>query len=427
MLFNRSMSATETSRPSRRARWRRRTLVALLGVAAVATTTTATATGAPAGYAGLLDLVPANSDAELAGGLDPRLPTDPGALDAALSAARADGVPPTRYAALLHQYWLARGTAASGIDLAGWDPNAGFAANADLVERVYSNYGRYQRERGELNWAGMAGMAGASFAAGFWDLDMGRDLVAVDAVHALGTAVAGAVASLPADAAAALPADVRALAALGPATTTADLDWYQKRLLIMQKHIYFDMVPMHEAYLEAGRPAVEELGAAGLLDDNARAAWDAIFSGTPAGLADGTLRMADREQNQIVADQWDATAAGRDGVGRVLAYVTTVAAQPAIPGAQAPGVVSPLSVTGAGFRLQAPLPGFNWADRAPRWQYIASDTAAAYARLVAGGPQAAQAVLSQPFGAFMDRQRVVRRAPELARDLSSGWSLTREP
>ncbi|GAA4487979.1 hypothetical protein GCM10023094_47120 [Rhodococcus olei] len=419
-----------------RSRARRKPLgplvLALVGAALALSAVPVQAVAAPMTYHGLLDIAPANADAEGPGGLDPRLPTDTASLGAALTAARADRVPPVRYAALLHQYWLARGAEASGLDLATWDPHAGFAANATLVDRVYANYGRYQLERPELNWAGMAGMAGASFTAGFWDIDTGRAALTVDAVHRIGLAVASAVAALPEEAAAALPADVRALASAGPALTADDLDWYQQRLLVMQKHIYFDMVPMHEAYVSDGRPAIEEMRAAGLLDDNADAAWRAIFAGTDAGRAEAVVRMADREQNQIVADQWDATARGRAGAGRILSYVTTVAAQPSVPGTRAPGVVSPLTVTagtpdGTRLRVGTPLPDFNWADRGPRWRYIAGDTAPAYRRLAEDRPGDVRALLGQPFPEFAARQRVVARAPALVRDLTTGWSVSREP
>ncbi len=399
--------------------------------AAVPSSHTAAVPGSP-DYSRLLDITASNTDAEAPGGLDPRLPTDSAALGAALTAARADGVAPGRYSALLHQYWLTRGAEASGVDLASWDPGTGFIANASLVDRVYANYGRYQLARPELNWAGMAGMAGASFTAGFWDIDSGRQLLTVDAVHRIGLAVAAAVAALPADAAAALPSDVRALAMTGPALTADDLDWYQRRLLTMQKHIYFDMVPMHEAYLSEGRPAIEEMRAAGLLDDNAYAAWTAIFSGTAGGRADAVVRMADREQNQIVADQWDATSRGRGDAGRVLAYVTTVAAQPSIPGTAAPGVFAPLTVAataadGTTVRVRTPLPDFNWADRDPRWGYIAGDTAPAYTRLVDERPGEAAALLGQPFPEFAAQQRLVARVPALMRDLTTGWAVIREP
>ncbi|MFD4291846.1 hypothetical protein ACFWPA_04070 [Rhodococcus sp. NPDC058505] len=414
-----------------------RLVLACAGLALAAAATALPAAAAPRaavdlGYHDLLDLVPANADAELPGGLDPRLPTDSRTLDAAVDAARADGLPPARYAALLHQYWLARGAEAAGIDLGAWDPGTGFLANADLVNRVYANYGRYQRERDELNWAGMAGMAGASFTAGFLDIDTGRVVLSVEAVHRIGEAVAAAVGALPVGVAAGLPADVRALATVAPTLTADDLDWYQRRLLVMQKHIYFDMVPMHEAYLNGGFPAIEEMRAAGLFDDNTAAAWDAIRTGTPAGRADAVLRMADREQNTIVADQWDATARGRDGAGRVLAYLTTVAAQPSIPGTRAPGVFAPLTAhatvaDGSGVRVQAPLPDFNWADRGPRWRYIADDTAPAYQRLAEQRPEQVDALLGQPFAEFADRQRMVSRAPALVRDLTSGWSVVREP
>lgn len=401
-------------------------LVALLGVLAWAgpAPNVAHATG----YAGLLDITPANAAAESIGGLDPRLPTDSAALGAALAAARSDGVAPSRYSVLLQQYWLARGSEASGIDLAGWDPNAGLIANAAVVDRVYENYGRYQLQRAELYWSGMAGLAGGSFAAGFWDLDLGRTVLGVDAVHTLGNAVASTVRGLPGEATTLLPPDPRTLATVGPAMTAGDLDWYQKRLLMMQKHIYFDMVPMHEAYLSDGRGAVEEMAAAGLLDENAEIAWNGIFSGTAAGYADALFRMASREQNQIIADQWDVTSAARDGVGRALTYATTLAAQPSVPGARAPGQVSPMAVTGdvngADYRLRTPLPGFNWADREPRWQYIVSDIASSYQRLAEGRPGELRALLAIPFRDFVVGQRVLRRVPDLARDMSTGWELS---
>ncbi|WP_054246242.1 hypothetical protein [Rhodococcus opacus] len=404
----------------------RAVLVALLGMVALAVPTPIVAHAA--GYEGLIDITPANAAAESIGGLDRRLPTDSAVLGAALTAARSDGVAPTRYSALLQQYWLARGSEASGIDLAAWDPNAGLIANAAVVDRVYENYGRYQLQRTELYWSGMAGLAGGSFAAGFWDLDLGRTVLGVDAVHTLGNAVASTVRGLPGEAMTLLPADPRTLAAVGPAMTADDLDWYQKRLLMMQKHIYFDMVPMHEAYVTEGRAAVEEMAAAGLLDENAEIAWNGIFAGTPSGYADALFRMASREQNQIIADQWDVTAAARDGVGRALTYATTLAAQPSVPGSRAPGKVAPMSVNGdvngSAYHFRTPLPGFNWADREPRWQYIVSDIASSYQRLAEGRPGELRALLAIPFRDFVESQRVLRRVPDLARDLSTGWELS---
>ncbi|MFC9554936.1 hypothetical protein ACFTWF_29305 [Rhodococcus sp. NPDC056960] len=404
----------------------RTVLVVLLGVVVLAVPTPPLTHAA--GYDGLLDITPANAAAESIGGLDPRLPTDSGVLGAALTAARADRVAPMRYAALLQQYWLARGSEVSGIDLAAWDPNAGLVANAAVVDHVYENYGRYQLRRAELYWSGMAGLAGGSFAAGFWDLDLGRTVLGVYAVHALGNAVASTVGGLPGQAMTLLPPDPRTLATVGPAMSSEDLDWYQKRLLMMQKHIYFDMVPMHEAYLTGGRAAVEEMAAAGLLDENAEIAWNGILSGTPSGYVDALFRMASREQNQIVADQWDVTAAARNGVGRALTYATTLAAQPSVPGSRAPGKAAPMVVTGdadgANYRLRTPLPAFNWADRDPRWQYIVSDIATSYQRLAEDRPGELRALLAVQFRDFVESQRVLRRVPDLARDMSTGWELS---
>jgi hypothetical protein len=120
-------------------------------------------------------------------------------------------------------------------------------------------------------------------------------------------------------------------------------------------------------------------------------------------------------------------SAARDGVGRALTYATTVAAQPSVPGSRSPGKAAPLSVTGyidgRQLRLRASLLEFNWADRKPRWEHIVSDIAPSCQRLVETRPGEMHAILAMPFRDFVDTQRVVRRIPDLVRDLSTGWEL----
>lgn len=79
---------------------------------------------------------------------------------------------------------------------------------------------------------------------------------------------------------------------------------------------------------------------------------------------------------------------------------------------------------GANYRLRAPLPAFNWADRDPRWQYIVSDIATSYQRLAEDRPGELRALLAVPFRDFVESQRVLRRVPDLARDMSTGWELS---
>ncbi|RMI30195.1 hypothetical protein [Nocardia stercoris] len=375
--------------------------------------------------AAYLDLPAPGGDGSTGGGLDPGLPLDVGTLRAAVEQARAEGLAPHRYATLLHQYWLAVSTANAGIDLASWDPHLGSAANAATFTQVYVNYLRLATTHPDFYWAGLAGLAGGSFASGFFDI--GDLAPVVGAVHQLGETVADLIATTPPELAAMLPPDLRLLATAGPRLSPQDMEWYRIRLMTMQKHIFIDQVPMHEAYAAEGMPAIEEMAAAGILDDNAVTAWRDIDSGTAAGLDDALLRMTDREQNQIIADQWDQTSAGRGDMGRVLTYVTTIAGKAAVPGTRAPGVYAPLTVhadvDGHPMSLRLPLPDFNWADRDTRWAYITADLVPRCLDLD-HDPARAQVILGEPFAAKLEHGRLLSRLPDLITDLTGQWSIT---
>ncbi len=379
------------------------------------------------GYAAYLDLPSVNGDGSAGGGLNPALPLDVSTLRAAVEQARADGVAPRRYATLLHQYWLAVAAGNADIDLAAWDPARGVAANARTFTQVYVNYRRLATTHPDFYWAGLAELAGGSFASGFFDMDDVSAVVSVTGVHELGSAVADLLRQTPAQLLDLLPADLRLLGTEGQRLTAADLTWYQTRLMIMQRHIFIDQVPMHEAYAAEGLPAIEEMYRAGVLDENAVAAWRSIDSGTEAGYRDALLRMTDREQNQIIADQWDATSWGRGAIGRVLTYVSTVAGKPAVPGVRAPGNFAPVTVAadidGRRVALRVSLPAFDWADRDTRWTYITGDLVPCYSGLQSNRA-AAQALLSVPFPDQLARNRLVVRLPDLIADLTREWQLT---
>nr|WP_243655167.1 hypothetical protein [Nocardia alba] len=381
---------------------------------------------APA-YLAYLDLPTLNGDGEYGGGLHPELPSTRQPLRDALTQARADGIDPTRYATLLHQYWLVVATDNAAIDLDAWAPERGVAANSTTFSQVYVNYFRLAATRSDLYWAGMAGIAGASFAAGFFDVGDIGGVVSVGGIHELGNVVADLLGATPPELRTGVPADITDLAVRAPSLTAADLAWYQTRLAIMQKHIFIDLVPMHEAYLADGMAGIDEMHAAGLLDDGMRAAWTGIDGGTEAGRAAALVAMADREQNQIVADQWDATARGRGGMGRVLTYVTTVAGKPAVPGTRAPGVYAPVTVwspvaAGRPLGLRTPLPAFNWADRESRWDYITADLLPRHLELATDAARAAT-VYREPFAVKLDRGRMLARLPDIIADLTTQWQL----
>lgn len=382
---------------------------------------------AESAYAAYLDLPSTNGDGAGGGGLNPALPLDPEVLRDALDQARAAGVAPRRYATLLHQYWLVTATRNADIDLATWDPNRGVAANSDTFIQVYVNYLRLNNQHPDFYWVGLAGLAGGSFASGFFDMSDVGAIISVPGVHQLGDTVADLLRGTPVELLNLLPSDIRTLGAEGARLTAADLSWYQQRLMIMQKHIFIDQVAMHEAYIADGLAGVEEMYQAGVLDENAILAWRGIAAGTPAGLADAAVRMTDREQNQIIADQWDVTSQGLGAMGRVLTYVSTLAGKAAVPGVRAPGVFAPTTITAdAGGRtvsLRTPLPNFNWADRETRWHYITNDLLPSYLALVSN-EAVARPVLAEPFRDKLTHGRMLMRLPDLIADMTAEWQLT---
>ncbi|MFB8006815.1 hypothetical protein [Nocardia sp. NPDC056000] len=378
---------------------------------------------AESAYAAYLDLPSVNGDGAGGGGLNPALPLDPEELRGALDQARAAGVAPQRYATLLHQYWLTVATRNADIDLGAWDPARGVPANSRTFVQVYVNYLRLNNEHPDFYWVGLAGLAGGSFASGFFDMGDVANIVSVPGVHQLGGAVADLLRGTPAELLNLLPADIKTLGTEGERLTAEDLIWYQTRLMIMQKHIFIDQVPMHEAYAAAGLAGVEEMYRAGVLDQNAVTAWREIDHGDAAGLADAALRMTDREQNQIIADQWDVTSSGRGVMGRVMTYVSTVAGKAAVPGVLAPGVFAPTTITAGGMSLRTPLPDFNWADRDTRWNYITHDLLPRYLELSANQP-IARPILAEPFTDKLASGRLLRRLPDLLGDLTAQWQLT---
>ncbi|MCU1644777.1 MAG: hypothetical protein JWN03_5052 [Nocardia sp.] len=378
---------------------------------------------AESAYAAYLDLPLVNGDGSGGGGLNPALPLDPAELRTALDQARAAGIAPARYATLLHQYWLTVATQNADIDLAAWDPARGVPANSRTFIQVFVTYLRLNNQHPDYYWVGLAGLAGGSFASGFFDMGDVANIVTVPGIHQLGDAVADLLRGTPADLLNLLPEDIRLLGTEGERLTTDDLIWYQTRLLIMQKHIFIDQVPMHEAYAADGLAGVEEMYRAGVLDENAVTAWREISGGTPAGLADAALRMTDREQNQIIADQWDVTSSGRGAMGRVMTYVSTVAGKAAVPGVRAPGVFAPTTISAGSAALRTPLPNFNWADRDTRWNYITNDLLPRYLELSAN-QAVARPVLAEPFSDKLASGRLLRRLPDLLGDLSAEWQLT---
>ncbi|BCN70321.1 hypothetical protein RE943_37940 [Prescottella equi] len=372
---------------------------------------------------GYLDAPLSNENAESNGGVNPSFSTDPDELGALLDRARTQGVEPTRYKALLQQFWLAKATRKAGLDLNNWDAGRGLAANEQNLANTFRYYERLQLENPNFLWTGQGGMAGPSFAAGIMDVDLGRVVLDVRAVRDAIATVVGALDSAAAPATANLPEDVRAVLEVGAVVTADDIAHFQTQVIAMSKHIFMDLIPQHEAYLAGGMTAIDEYRDAGLIDENAYQAWRKVDTGDPDKVVEGNKDLLYREQYQSIGAQWDAARNYRGAVGRALTYLSTVAADPAIPGVVPPREADPLVLTaghltgtvadGPQWRLQTPLPAFNWSDRDARWTYITEQMLPKYRALKDTQPDLWRATLSKPMEQQIGDQRALARLPQM--------------
>ncbi|MFD4368039.1 Tat pathway signal protein [Rhodococcus sp. NPDC058521] len=376
-----------------------------------------------------LDAPLSNVMAEGNGGVNPGFSTDPAFLNDLLNQARAQGVTPMRYKALLQQYWLAVASAKAGLDLDNWDPGRGLAANEQNLAKTFAYYQTLQREHPDFLWTGQGGMAGPSFAAGIMDVDLGRAVLGVREMRDVIVEIVGRLNEAAAPATAHLPEDVKAVLDVGSVITEQDIANFQVRVIGMSKHIYMDLIPQHEAFLGGGMEAIDEYNAAGLLDARAYRAWTDLATGEPDKVFEGNKDLLYREQYQAIGAQWDSARGYNHPVGRALTYLSTVAADPAIPGVIPPREASPLtltagSVTGEAtadpqWHFQTPLPDFNWSVRDARWAYITEQMLPKYRHLKDHQPDVWMAALNTPMNEQIFEQRAFVRLPQMLRSMAA--------
>ena len=295
-----------------------------------------------------LDLPLSNGNGEQRGGVHPDLPYDRAVLEAALNRHRAKGVAPTRFQALLWQYWIVRAAEDAGVTLADWDPQRGAEANRAVIFAVYDFYAKlYLQHPDTLRWMGFANIGAPAFAAGM--LDFG---------------------------------------------TVPELRWFSSMLMSMQKHIFMDLGAMHAAYLHGGIKAVEEMRDAGIIDPDTTAAW--------AEPARAVMAFSSREQNLVIADQFDRMRSRLLPPGEVVTYAITVAGPMPVPGGKTPAQYRPL--------FGGPLPAFNYADRVARWDFLSHDTVPAYERL---SKDTVQRIVRRPFADRVAEYRAAARLLDL--------------
>jgi hypothetical protein len=333
----------------------------------------------------------------------------------------------------------------AGIDADAWDPTLGLDHNAATVEAVYEYYADvYRNDTERLWWAGMAALIGPSFYGGFRDLDTFQDLLRT----------AEAVASVPALPMGPLPPGFDELVAFGSGEMADELTWYQDRLMRMQREIFFDMGPAHEAYLDGGIAMIERLyeddphdfagptiGAWRLLDEGWR-------TGDTVLIAEGNRTLLLREQAAVIADGYDEMR-DRPVTGEAVTWAMTAVSAPSVPGARTFAEVFPLTLGAstevgtpdhlplpflpdpplphvdveASIALETPFPDGNISRFDARWALIEADTLPVYVDLAEHHPEQVVEILETPVGERATEYEIASRVDDLLTALLLDWEL----
>jgi uncharacterized protein YukE len=333
---------------------------------------------------------------------------NPDAAKAAMDAAADSGLVSKNakgYQDFLNSYWNRQAMLEMGIDPADWDTSKGTEYNWETIAKVYDFYGQAYLANPDLQWAGMANMIGPSFAGGFRDMAMLRDL-------------AQQITDNPASD---VPLPVLDQLEQLAGMTDGEIRFYETSMLDMNKEIFLDQARQHQAYLNGGLDEINRLRDSGALDQATANAWAQIDSGDPGQVREGNTALLYREQNEIIADDYD-TMRSHPG-GEAVTYMVTLAGEPSIPGARSYPEVFPYS-----FSVESPGPenipftswdnpaqfrtdfttGFpdgNIADADQRWNLIRQDTLPAYQHLLATDPDLAAQIIGSDFDGRVDRYR----------------------
>ena len=339
---------------------------------------------------------------------------------------REDGVAPRDYKDLLQQYWLVKACEKAGIDLSGWDPSLGTDAMKPYLIASYAYYAKLYHDNPNFQWAGMAAMIGPVFAGGMVDLQLMRRL--------------SDIASKPLDIVPGwlldplVPEQLKLINVLGQ-MSEGEFKYFETSLLSMQKQIFTDQVPMHEAYLEMGMDGIQEMRDAGLIDDSTLTAWHNIDYGSKYGdpdlVANGNQTLLYREQHDIIGDDYDAMRNYHGPVGEAMTYVMGAVGTSGIPGTKTLAQYDPLTFGGSvevpvpflpnpygSLDVKTPLPAGNISDFDTRWDLIESDTLPAFRDLMKNHPAEVEAILNADVNARIEDARIVHNLDDLIKRLS---------
>ncbi|MGP3705822.1 hypothetical protein [Gordonia paraffinivorans] len=353
------------------------------------------------------------------GGVHPRLPYDLGRLEALVSQARARGLAPKRYAALLYRLRLVQCTKESGIDLATWDPGTTLARCKPNMIKSYNYYRNFQLRHDELQWAGMGGLVGADFGSGIEDLELGKFIYELPGIAQLSRAIISNVGLRYGIAAQkALPSGLRAVATHADKITPNDLGWFVRKVLVMQKAIYQDMMTQHLTYVRTGLTGIREMHAAEIIDDRTMTAWEDVASGDSSRIARGNADLLRREQEYCVGTLWDQCRGYKNGVGEALTYMTTLAGSPSVAGVPALREFRPVKFTtdvaGAGkTEVQLGIPSWDWSIFSERWTFVTSELLPRYTYQAKHDRAALNRQLTTPYEQLWNQSRPLYNIPRI--------------
>lgn len=263
-------------------------------------------------------------------------------------------------------------------------------------------------------------MIGPSFAGGFYDLAAMRDIA---------KAVKGPAGVM-------LPDQIEGMTRAIAGMSDEELAYYEQKFLSMQKEIFEDQAPMHEAYLHGGTAEVDRIHRAGLLDQKTAHAWSQIDRGVsredPQLVREGNTQLLNREQMDIIADDYDEMRS-RPVTGEAVTWLLTTVGTPSIPGAQGYPEVFPLEssldnghyIPGEA-TVVTPFPEGNIADKVQRWNLIEDDTLPAYQDLLANNPDKARQIIASDFNARIEDQRLSNKVGGIVERLLHDWEVKHE-
>jgi hypothetical protein len=310
----------------------------------------------------------------------------------------------------LQERWFTRALERADIDRTNWHPRQGMRRNSKTVRAVYGYYGKLFAENRDLMWAGMAAMIGPSFFAGFEDMAVLPDALR----ETVGVIMRRSQKRLTA--------------------VESDLDYYETTFLTMQKKIFEDQAPMHEAYLADGITEIEKFYDAGIIDGATLDAWRQIDAGRGAAsqvgrdtVAYGNRMLLFREQYDIIDRYYARMLTNRRLLGPVFTYLMTLTGAPSVPRARSYPQRYPLRLQARVPRMvisaRTPLAAGNIAHFADRWKLIETDTLPSYLALLRDHPDQASEILSKPAQQRARAYRLLARVGPLAVGAVTHWGV----